>query len=220
MRVSTGISRFDEILHGGLIPARVYLVHGEPGTGKTTLGFHFLVAGAAARQKCLLIAFDQVEENIRADARSLGLNLDGVTILDLMPVPEIFYELKTYDIFSPVEVEREPITLEILKAIQENDPRRIFVDGFGHLGEIAGDPFHRRRLIQSFFRFATQRGATLMIASEEPKCARDVDGVIHLECTHDLRSLRVTKFRGSDSLAGRHPMRITSHGLEIPSSAA
>ena len=45
-RLSTGVSGLDEVLRGGLIPGRAYLVRGGPGTGKTTLGLHFLTAGA------------------------------------------------------------------------------------------------------------------------------------------------------------------------------
>ena len=46
-RASTGIAGLDDILNGGLTPHRMYLVEGTPGTGKTTLGLGFLLAGAA-----------------------------------------------------------------------------------------------------------------------------------------------------------------------------
>src|SRR5439155_20409671 len=45
-RLSTGIAGLDEVLHGGLLPHRSYLVRGTAGTGKTTLGVHFLTAGS------------------------------------------------------------------------------------------------------------------------------------------------------------------------------
>ena len=37
-RCSTGISGLDDILKGGLIPHRLYLIDGDPGADKTTLG--------------------------------------------------------------------------------------------------------------------------------------------------------------------------------------
>ena len=46
-RLSTGIVGLDEVLYGELLPQRSYLVRGTAGTGKTTLGLHFLTAGAA-----------------------------------------------------------------------------------------------------------------------------------------------------------------------------
>ena len=216
MRISTGIDGLDQILHGGLIPARVYLVHGEPGTGKTALGLHFL----AADSRSLLITLGQAEDHIRSDAHTLGLGLEGVSILDLTPSPEKFSEMQTYDIFSPAEVEHEPLTREISNAIEHSNPKRIFVDSFGQFRQLASDPFHYRRVIQSFFRFATQRGATLMIASDERESERDVDGVIHLDFEHEGRSVRLTKFRGSDFHAGRHSMRITAQGLQVLPNAA
>ena len=66
MRISTGIQGLDHVLRGGLLPGRAYLVYGEPGTGKTTLGLHFL----SSEGKGLLITFGQSEAHIRDDAAS------------------------------------------------------------------------------------------------------------------------------------------------------
>ena len=216
MRISTGVDGLDRILRGGLLPGRTYLVEGNPGTGKTTLGLHFLSAG----EKGLLIAFAQSEEHIRADAASLGLNIDRTRILDLGPPPEVFSEVQTYDIFSSAEVEREPVSRQIASAINEFKPERIFVDSFAQFRNLASDPFQCRRLAQSFFRFATLHGATLLVSSEESYNERDVDGAIHLGFSTQGRIIRVTKFRGSDFHAGDHPMRLSSEGLQVFLSAA
>ena len=40
-RTPTGVSGLDEVLHGGLVSGRAYLLHGNPGSGKTILGLHF-----------------------------------------------------------------------------------------------------------------------------------------------------------------------------------
>lgn len=42
-KLSTGVSGLDEILHGGLVPYRTYLISGGAGSGKTTLGLHYLI---------------------------------------------------------------------------------------------------------------------------------------------------------------------------------
>ena len=44
-RLSTGIAGLDNILQDGLTAGHVYLVEGDPGTGKTTLGIQFLLEG-------------------------------------------------------------------------------------------------------------------------------------------------------------------------------
>ena len=218
MRVSTGIPGLDHILRGGLLAGRVYLVHGDPGTGKTTLGLHFL--SAAEKESRLLITFGQSAGQIRADASSLGLNIDSVGILDLTLPPETFAEMHSYDIFAPAEVECEATSLQISKMIEETNPKRIFVDSFGHFRNLAIDAFQHRRLVQSFFRFAAHRGATLIVASHERDCAPDTDGAIHLEFSSEGRTISVTKFHGSDFHEGRHPMRLTGAGLQVPLGAA
>jgi circadian clock protein KaiC len=57
VRVSTGVIGLDEILDGGLIQKRAYLVRGGPGCGKTTLGLHFLTEGTARGERSLFRAY-------------------------------------------------------------------------------------------------------------------------------------------------------------------
>src|SRR5690348_2244178 len=102
-RILTGITGLDEILYGGLIAARNYLVRGGPGVGKTTLGLHFLTAGSVNGEKTLFITLEESEESIRANAQSMGFNLADVSFLDFSPSSEFFSNDKTYDIFSPSE---------------------------------------------------------------------------------------------------------------------
>jgi circadian clock protein KaiC len=219
-RLSTGIEGLDQILHGGLIAGRVYVVRGQSGTGKTTLGFHFLAAGDVKRGSNLLITFDQPEDHLRSDAKTLGLNVDHVHVLDLTPTPETFSAMQTYDIFSPAEIEREPITVEIAKAISDTQVQRIFVDGFDHFRQLAADEFNYRRLIQSFFRFATHTGATVLVASEARDCVGDADAVIQLRLQDSGRNIRILKYRGSDFQSGGHSMQLTSHGIQVFPNAA
>ena len=57
-RSSTGVPGLDEMLHGGYIPGRLYLVDGNPGAGKTTLALQYLLEGvrrpasAACTSRC------------------------------------------------------------------------------------------------------------------------------------------------------------------------
>jgi circadian clock protein KaiC len=219
-RLPTGIEGLDQILHGGLIAGRVYLAQGQSGTGKTTLGFHFLAAGDAKPANNLLISFDQPENHLRSDAKTLGLSIEHAAVLDLTPAPETFSAMQSYDIFSPAEIEREPITAEITKAIRDTQVQRIFVDGFDHFRHLATDAFNYRRLIQSFFRFATHTGATVLVASEARDCLGDADAVVHLGLQDSGRIIRVLKYRGSDFQPGNHSMRLTAHGIQILPNAA
>ena len=50
-RSRTGIAGLDEVLGGGFIPDRLYLVDGDPGSGKTTLALQYLMEGAGAARR-------------------------------------------------------------------------------------------------------------------------------------------------------------------------
>jgi DNA repair protein RadA/Sms len=72
-RVATTIAEFDRVLGGGLVPASVVLVGGDPGIGKSTL---LLQAGAAlgkAGSKVLYISGEESIDQIRLRAMRLGL---------------------------------------------------------------------------------------------------------------------------------------------------
>jgi predicted ATP-dependent serine protease len=42
---ATGIAGLDAVLGGGVARRHLYVIEGPPGTGKTTLALHFLLAG-------------------------------------------------------------------------------------------------------------------------------------------------------------------------------
>ena len=46
MRVSSGVPGFDELVEGGLLKDRLYVVSGPPGSGKTTFSSQFITQGA------------------------------------------------------------------------------------------------------------------------------------------------------------------------------
>jgi circadian clock protein KaiC len=83
-RAKTGIAGLDEILHGGLIPARLYLVDGNPGAGKTTLALQFLQEGVRAGERCLYVTLSETAEELEAGAQSHEWSLAGIEIVELI----------------------------------------------------------------------------------------------------------------------------------------
>src|SRR5437660_11270219 len=74
-RVSTGVAGVDEIFSGGFIQRRAYLVRGGPGSGKTTLGLHFLAEGIARGGRTFFISLGETEGELQANVWSLGFLL-------------------------------------------------------------------------------------------------------------------------------------------------
>ncbi len=224
-RCPMGISGLDEVLHGGLIRQRAYLVRGGPGTGKTTLGLHFLQTGVAQGETVLLITLESSEAQLHADAEAQGLDVSGITFLDLSPGREFFAENQSYDLFSPADVERDPTTRRIIETIERERPARVFVDAITAMGYLAPDAFQFRKQVLSFLRYLVEHGATVLMSSEPTGSVPDddlrfmADGIIEVEVSPDhgtlRRSLGVTKLRGSDFAGGRHALRLTDHGVVV-----
>src|SRR5262245_689955 len=84
--VSTGIEGFDDILFGGLPVGRLYLIDGDPGSGKTTLAMQFLLAGVQAGDSCLFVTLSETEQELREAARTHQWSLDGIEILEITSV--------------------------------------------------------------------------------------------------------------------------------------
>lgn len=221
-RLTTGVPGLDEVLWGGFVPKRAYLVRGGPGSGKTTLGLHFLSAGAASSNPTLYITLGEPAEQIQTNARTLGFNLAGITFLDLSPTAEFFTQVQSYDIFSPAEVEQEPTTQKIIAQVETLKPQRVVLDAITQFRYLTTDAFQFRKQVLSFVRFLLEKGATVMFTSEGSETAPDddlqfiSDGVIHLDNEYtDERTLRITKFRGSNFRSGFHFMRLTDQGMEV-----
>jgi circadian clock protein KaiC len=224
-RCPTGIAGLDEVLQGGLIPHRAYLARGGPGTGKTTLGLHFLLAGIERGERALLITLESNEAQLRSDAAGQGLDLEGVRVLDLSPSREFFAQDQSYDIFSAADVERDPTTRQIIEIIHEHKPHRVFVDAITTLRYLSPDAFQFRKQALSFLRFLVESGATVVMSSEPTVSVPDddlrfmSDGIIELDVASAQgtlrRTLSVAKMRGSDFEGGTHSLRLTDRGMVV-----
>jgi len=79
-RISTGVPELDRVLGGGLVPASLVLVGGEPGVGKSTLLLSALGAVAASGRRALLVTGEESTAQVKLRAARLG-GTDGVEIL-------------------------------------------------------------------------------------------------------------------------------------------
>lgn len=220
-RISIGVPSLDEILSGGLIANQAYLVKGPPGSGKTTLGLHFLSAGAAKGEKTLFISFSESEARVRRNAKLVGIDLEQVEFLDLSPSADFFTKDQTYDIFSPAEVEKSPTTQKLLDAIALKQPERVFLDAITQFRYLISDSFQFRRQVQSFIRLCMESNITLMFGSEGSDRHPDddlqfmSDGVISLDSTPQRRTIQVVKFRGSNFASGHHELELSDRGIAV-----
>src|SRR5437868_12215288 len=70
-RISTGVPELDRVLGGGLVPASLVLVGGEPGVGKSTLLLSALAAVSKER-RALLVTGEESVAQVKLRAERLG----------------------------------------------------------------------------------------------------------------------------------------------------
>jgi circadian clock protein KaiC len=75
-RISSGNAELDEMCGGGLFRDSVTLVSGATGTGKTLTMSQFLQGGAAAGERCLLLAFEESRDQLVRNATGWGFDFD------------------------------------------------------------------------------------------------------------------------------------------------
>jgi circadian clock protein KaiC len=83
--LATGVPGLDAVLGGGLTRDRLYLVEGEPGTGKTTLALQFLNEGVRHGESTLYITLAETVVELRSVAQSHGWRMDHIHIEEIIP---------------------------------------------------------------------------------------------------------------------------------------
>jgi DNA repair protein RadA/Sms len=82
-RISTGVSEFDRVLGGGLVPGGVVLIGGDPGIGKSTLLLQSLAEMGAhsPKRKLLYVTGEESPQQVALRAKRLGLDARQVHVL-------------------------------------------------------------------------------------------------------------------------------------------
>src|SRR5438874_5143079 len=70
-RIHTGVAEFDRVLGGGLVPASLVLVGGEPGVGKSTL-LLMALAAMSRQRRALLVTGEESVAQVKLRAERLG----------------------------------------------------------------------------------------------------------------------------------------------------
>ena len=218
----TGISGLDEILRGGLPKHQMYFVQGDPGAGKTTLSFQFLLEGVRRGEKALYVTLSASTRDLQRVARSHGWDISAIDI------HEQFQIAKTPDttIFRAGEIELAKTVQAILTGIDDRQPDRVVIDSLGEIRLLAESPLRYRKQLLIFKEFFRDRRITALVLDDRTVGTRDseiqglAEGVITLGVTsptygNTRRSLEVVKMRGVSFRGGYHDFSIEKGGIVV-----
>jgi circadian clock protein KaiC len=224
-RASTGIAGLDDVLGGGLPTKHVYLVEGDPGSGKTTLGLHFLLEGARKGEKGLYVTLSETAHELRTVAASHGWDLRDIEVFELVSEEGLSPDLEQ-SILHPSQIELGETVRGVIAAVERLQPQRVIFDSLSEMRLLAQDPLRYRRQVLALKKFFSDQGCTVLLLDD--RSSRDTDqqlhsiahGVINLEQAVDhygpeRRRLRVMKMRGIKFRGGDHDFVLDTGGLSV-----
>lgn len=153
-RVSSGVRRLDEMLHGGYFRGSATLISGAPGTAKSTLAAAFALAACRRGERVLYVSFDEAGGQLMRNLTSVGMNLAA---------HERAGRLR---LLSPRADSRsaDDHLLAIDQALRAHRPRCLVIDPICALLK-AGDTIDALAVAQAILREAKSAGITSVCTS-------------------------------------------------------
>jgi len=225
-RVKTGIAGLDDVLNGGLPDGHLYLIEGDPGTGKTTLGLQFLLEGNKNGEKGLYVTLSESKRELEAVAQSHGWDISSIDIYEMTPVDEEISPEAQYTVFHPSDVELADTTTAVLREVDRVKPKRVVIDSLSELLMLARDPLRYRRQVLGLKRFFAGRDCTVLLLDDRTDEGNDLQlqsiahGVIMMQSQErefgiKRRRLEIRKVRGSRYREGFHDFSIETGGIVV-----
>ena len=168
-RVSTGIMGLDSLIEGGIPKGFTVLVSGNPGTGKTILGAHFLFEGLARGENSLYVSFSESKEQFQVNMENLGMNFR-----DFDSQGKFVF----LDFASITQEGMRDALEEVLATVTGTGTRRLVVDSISAISHSYQNQIINARIILQTVlgKILRLEGVTSMLIAEIPT-GRDVIGL-------------------------------------------
>jgi circadian clock protein KaiC len=225
-RLGFGVEGLDTVVLGGLPAHHLYLLEGDPGSGKTTLALQFLLEGKRCGERGLYVTLSETRDEVAKIASSHGWSIDGLEILDLAAALGTVGEADQYTVFRPSEIELGETSERIVAEVERTKPHRVVIDSLSEIRLLAREPLRYRRQILGLKQFFASRASTVLMLDDRSAGSEDLQprsiahGIIELdrvptEFGSERRRIRITKLRGSSYQGGLHDMTIVRGGVQV-----
>lgn len=216
--ISTGVPSLDDILGGGLPRNSVNVIAGPPGSGKTILAQQIVFQNAHEDKRApyLVTVSEPTMKMLRYnqqlsffDANRVGTNV-------------IYLDIGS----TLLEGGLTKVAEQIEEYIERYQPMLLAIDSFKALHEVAQDAPTLREFGYRLAVRLTTWGTTSLLVGEYTREAINeapifaiADGIILLDQAprgmQTERYLEVIKMRGDGYFSGRHPLSISSDGIQV-----
>ena len=168
----TGIDGLDELLGGGFLRGKTYLIAGETGAGKTIFSLQFLIYGAMNGEPGVYLAIDEPREHLLRGIRRFGW--DVVDELEKKG-KLLFLDMRTH--FSRIylkdekrKIEPKFVISQILRNVDRINAKRLVIDPIAPLIYGGGDDILQARefLREMVFALEKRKNVTTVMTSEIP----------------------------------------------------
>ncbi len=215
-RTPTGVPGLDIVLNGGFVEGGVYIVQGDPGSGKTILANQICYRHVAAGGRVLYVTLlAESHTRLLQQLKTLTFFDEGVVSNQVVYVSG----------FTTLEEDGLPGLLNLLRReIRGRKATMLVLDGF--LATQASAPSERdfKKFIHDLQgQVAAAECTTFLLTNDDGRSSRPertmVDGIVQMVRRpfgdRTERYLEISKLRSTAYLEGRHPYEIDSDGYRI-----
>jgi len=223
-RLSTGVNVLVDMMRGGIQEQSFIVVNGGAGVGKTIMGLQFIFAGLKEGEHCIIILFEEKQEQLVHEAGRMGWNLqDFITNGQL----QIIYS-------NPNTILPDEHNLIIKSYVEEMNAKRLFYDGVYNLESALPDALNLKKHVRLLIDFLKGRGVTTILTNEVPELFTPekmpelgisslADGIIMLHFLDHQnryeRAMSILKLRGTDHDRSVRKYIFGDRGIEMVQKA-
>lgn len=191
-RASTGIAALDDMLMGGIPEKSSILLAGCSGTGKTTLGLHFIHDGLKAGEPGIIATFNDTPIQLLEKAHYLGLDLGEYVKTGMLKIITVL----------PIDACPPEHSINISQSVKEIGAKRLLFDSISDLEAAIPETIKLREHMRLLTRHLKYAGVTSIFTIELPTLYGDaaaadsniafvMDGWIQL--SHNRTDIKVNK---------------------------